>query len=179
MPGEQASGLDPVDAGVGAEAQSQQPQCLVGGDADLGRSGQSRVHLADTGSPAGVVAVVVHVGPDLVCGPVDLDAAHHPHQRPSRSASYRVTTASSIRSARYERRRAPLSAQAFEVSDPSPLAFLASPVARWQGANPRRRAAAGGVALSQEASGPGRAPRQITVPRTPMSSICCRMPRML
>jgi hypothetical protein len=42
MPGEQASGLDPVDAGVGAEGQSQQPQCLVGGDADLGRSGPRR-----------------------------------------------------------------------------------------------------------------------------------------
>src|SRR5215212_396713 len=32
MPFEQAAGLDPVDAGVGAEAQSQQPQYLVGGD---------------------------------------------------------------------------------------------------------------------------------------------------
>jgi hypothetical protein len=101
------------------------------------------------------------------------------NQRPSWSASCPVTTASSIRSARYKRRRAPLSARAFEVSGPSPLAFLAWPVARWQGANPCGRAAAEGVALSQEASGSGRGPRQITVPRTPMSSSCCRMPGML
>jgi hypothetical protein len=38
VPLEAASGLDPVDGGVGSEGQAQQPQQLVGGDAFLGRS---------------------------------------------------------------------------------------------------------------------------------------------
>jgi hypothetical protein len=38
VPLEAASGLDPVDGGVGAKAQAQQPQQLVGGDVFLGRS---------------------------------------------------------------------------------------------------------------------------------------------
>src|SRR5829696_8071730 len=43
-------------------------------------------HLGDGGSPAGIVAVVGHVRPDLADGPVDLHAAHHLHQWPSQAS---------------------------------------------------------------------------------------------
>jgi hypothetical protein len=137
------------EAGVGAEGQSQQPQRLVGGDTDRGRSGPRRVQLDDAGSPTGVVAVVGYIRPDLVGGPVDLYAAHHPSTLPttrtsaSRSASDPVTTASSIRSARYERRRVRLVTASLRGPRPFAACFLAWPVARWQGGQSRPKGSSG------------------------------------
>jgi hypothetical protein len=95
-PLEPVSGLDPVDGGVGADGHAQQPQQLVGGDADLGWSWLGWAHRGHAAAPAGVVAVG-HIRPDLAGGPVDVHTGHNPHQRPSRSASCRIPTAFRMR----------------------------------------------------------------------------------
>jgi hypothetical protein len=82
-------------------------------------------HLGDGGSPAGVVAVVGHVRPDLAGGPVDLHAAHHPHQRPSRSAPNRAFNRLTIEGSA-QRRRAPVG-----VRYPSRSASLSGPARKF------------------------------------------------
>src|SRR5215212_477926 len=182
-PCEPASGLDPVDAGVGAEAQSQQPQYLVGGDvggdADRGRSGPRRVHLADTGPPAGVVAVVGHMRPDLACGPVDLDAAHHPHQWSSpvgvRSPSNRLQyPTGSVRGASSTAcdRKYPRSAALRGL----PSCLAGSSVA---GCQSRPKSSSGRSGTLTRGFGSWSGPSADPVTRTRTSSSCCRMPRLL
>jgi hypothetical protein len=136
------------------EGHAQEPKPLMGGDANLGRSGHRWAHLGDGRSTAGVVAVVGHIRPDLAGGPVDLYAAHHPHQWPSRSASnhanrlqYRRLGAASSST----RRR-----QAFQqVSVLLALAFLASSAPGWQGAHIQIGTPAAEVVTVTGQMGPG------------------------
>src|SRR5215211_6614155 len=108
-------------------------------------------HLGDGGSPAGVVAVVGHVRPDLADGPVDLHVAHDLHQRPSQaSVPSRPPTACNIEgSAQW--RRVPVGVRRpSEISIPW-LAFLLS---RWLGGrvpHPVQNSSSGRLSRSQGA----------------------------
>jgi hypothetical protein len=113
----------------------------------------------------------------LAGGPVDLRAPHHRHQRSSRLRPITFQQPAVLK-ARRPQRRAPIGVKLPAGQLPWPLAFLASLVARWQGAPSTRNLSSGGLPLSQGRIGSRSDPRQITVPRTPIST-CCRMPGML